>query len=110
MSTQTKLTRRQFMTGCSAAIAALAGSQVSSLAFTPDAPNPEAIIIVFLRGGWDALNVVPPIAAGPDRGYYPHHGAPGRGGPADQGQGCVPDDGRGIPFAQGLYDGPCRDH
>ena len=70
MSTQTKLTRRQFMTGCSAAIAALAGSQVSSLAFTPDAPNPEAIILVFLRGGWDALNVVPPIAAGPDRGYY----------------------------------------
>ena len=70
MSTQTKLTRRQFMTGCSAAIAALAGSQVSSLAFTPDAPNPEAIIVVFLRGGWDALNVVPPIAAGPDRGYY----------------------------------------
>ena len=70
MSTQTKLTRRQFMTGCSAAIAALAGSQVSSLAFTPDAPNPEAIIVVFLRGGWDALNVVPPIAAGSDRGYY----------------------------------------
>jgi uncharacterized protein (DUF1501 family) len=70
MDTHTKVTRRQFMIGCSAAIAALAGSQIRTLAFAVGAANPDALIVVFLRGGWDALNVVPPIADGSDRGFY----------------------------------------
>lgn len=66
-----KFTRRSFMMGCSAAIAAMAGSRITHTAFSIGEANPEAIIVVFLRGGWDALNVVPPIADGhPDRGFY----------------------------------------
>jgi uncharacterized protein (DUF1501 family) len=59
--------------GCSGAIAAMAGARLTSLAFAdpraPGAYNEEILVVVFLRGGWDSLNVVPPIA-GPDRGYY----------------------------------------
>lgn len=66
-------TRRQFLQGCSAAIAAMAGARLSNLAFanleSPMAENNDILICVFLRGGWDALNVIPPIA-GTDRGYY----------------------------------------
>jgi uncharacterized protein (DUF1501 family) len=61
------------MVGCSAAIAALAGARLTNVAFanpaSPAAATKEILVAVFLRGGWDALNVVPPIA-GPDRGYY----------------------------------------
>jgi uncharacterized protein (DUF1501 family) len=68
-----KLSRRQFMVGCSAAIAAFAGARLTRLAFAaPDDPdffNQEIFLLVFLRGGWDAMNVVMPIAGG-DRGYY----------------------------------------
>jgi uncharacterized protein (DUF1501 family) len=68
-----RLSRRQFLQGCSAAIAAMAGARLTHVAFAdPDAPgsyNEEILVVVFLRGGWDALNVVPPIA-GPDRGHY----------------------------------------
>lgn len=64
------LSRRSFMVGCSTAIAALAGSRIGNIAFAVGEDNPECVIAVFLRGGWDALNVVPPVAAGPDRGYY----------------------------------------
>ncbi|MBI4928427.1 MAG: DUF1501 domain-containing protein [Anaerolineae bacterium] len=74
------ISRRSFLVGCAGAIAALAGSRLTSLAFydpsaEPAIPVPNAInsaerlIVVFLRGGWDALNVVPPIA-GEDRGHY----------------------------------------
>ena len=35
----------------------------------PGADNNDILVVVFLRGGWDALNVVPPMA-GADRGYY----------------------------------------
>jgi len=66
-------TRRQFLQGCSAAIAAMAGARLTHVAFAdPTAPgsyNDEILVVVFLRGGWDALNVVPPIS-GADRGYY----------------------------------------
>jgi uncharacterized protein (DUF1501 family) len=65
-----KMTRRGFMVGCSAAIASFAGG-LSFTAFGSQAaePNQDIVIVVFLRGGMDGLNLVPPIA-GPDRGYY----------------------------------------
>ncbi len=68
-----KITRRGFLVGCSTAIAALAGSQLTSLAFaSPDAPaqaNRDILVVIFLRGGSDGLSMVPP-RSGPDRGYY----------------------------------------
>ena len=54
------LTRRQFLRS------ALPGLH---LTFGQAAVPSELLVIVFLRGGWDALNVVPPLA-GPDRGLY----------------------------------------
>jgi uncharacterized protein (DUF1501 family) len=65
-----KPTRRGFMVGCSAAIASFTGG-LSFTAFSSMAaePNQEITIVVFLRGGMDGLNLVPPIS-GPDRGYY----------------------------------------
>jgi uncharacterized protein (DUF1501 family) len=65
------LTRREFMVGCSAAIAAMAGARISQIALAQQ-PGPAAgdtIITVFLRGGMDGLNTVLPID-GPDRGFY----------------------------------------
>lgn len=73
MSNQLQLSRRQFMVGCSAAIAAMAGSRISQMAIAaPDGPNAntyESVIVVFLRGGLDGLNAVLPIG-GVDRGNY----------------------------------------
>jgi uncharacterized protein (DUF1501 family) len=65
-----KTTRRGFMIGCSAAIASMTGG-LSFTAFgsAEDEPNQDILVVVFLRGGMDGLNVVPPIA-GDDRGYY----------------------------------------
>jgi uncharacterized protein (DUF1501 family) len=67
------LSRREFLVGCCSAIAALAGSRITNLAFRdPEVPTilgGEILLVIFLRGGWDALNVVLPIA-GADRGYY----------------------------------------
>jgi uncharacterized protein (DUF1501 family) len=65
-----KMTRRGFMVGCSAAIASFAGG-LSFTAFGSQAaePNQDIVIVVFLRGGMDGINLVPPIA-GPDRGFY----------------------------------------
>lgn len=65
-----KFTRRNFLVGCSAAIAALAGSRITNMAFSIGEDYPETIVVLFLRGGWDALNVVPPVVAGTDRGFY----------------------------------------
>ncbi len=67
-----RISRRGFLMGCSAAIAAMAGSRITNLAFA--APQAQAglgqlLVVVFLRGGWDALNVVAPIG-GPDAGIY----------------------------------------
>lgn len=63
------LTRRGFLKGCSAGIAALAGARLTNVAFAAPESDDEIFVLVFLRGGWDALNVVPPIA-GDDREYY----------------------------------------
>ncbi|MCB0159558.1 MAG: DUF1501 domain-containing protein, partial [Caldilineaceae bacterium] len=66
-----KLSRRGFMIGCSSAIAAMAGSRLSYVAFgsPEDEPNQDILVVVFLRGGMDGLSVVAPIA-GADRGLY----------------------------------------
>ena len=52
-----RITRRTFLMGCSAAIAAMAGARLTHLAFAaPDILyNDEILVVVFLRGGWDAL-------------------------------------------------------
>lgn len=67
------ISRRRFLQGCSAAIAALAGSRLTHVAFAApgvQAPaNRHHLVVVFLRGGWDALNVLP-VLGGPDRAYY----------------------------------------
>lgn len=69
-----KLTRRSFMVGCSAAIAALAGSRITHLAFAspnaPDATDGEIVVVVFLRGGIDGINVVVPIGGSSNDRYY----------------------------------------
>lgn len=66
-----KVSRRGFMVGCSAAIAALAGGRLTHVAFGNPAaePNQEVLVVVFLRGGMDGLSVVAPMA-GDDRGHY----------------------------------------
>ena len=66
-----KPTRRRFVQGCSAAIAGMAGARFTNLVFGApgDANNEEILVVVFLRGGMDGLNMVMPIA-GVDRGYY----------------------------------------
>ncbi|MCB0123214.1 MAG: DUF1501 domain-containing protein [Caldilineaceae bacterium] len=71
-----ELSRRGFMVGCSAAIAAMAGGRLGYVAFgSPmQEPNQEIMIVVFLRGGMDGLSVVMPIA-GDDRGYYENNRA-----------------------------------
>ena len=65
--------RRSFLTNCFSAAAALSGSQLTHLGFsspkTPFVNSRQILVVIFLRGGWDALNVIPPIA-GADRGYY----------------------------------------
>jgi uncharacterized protein (DUF1501 family) len=63
------LTRRNFLQGCSYAIASMAGARLTNLAFAQENNPSDTLVIVFLRGGWDALNVVPPLQ-GADRGFY----------------------------------------
>lgn len=65
-----KVSRRGFMVGCSAAIASMTGG-LSFTAFgsAADEPNQEILVVVFLRGGMDGMNLVMPIA-GADRGHY----------------------------------------
>jgi uncharacterized protein (DUF1501 family) len=66
------ITRRQFVVGCSAAVAAMAGGRIGQLVFAsqPQAtyqaylpitvsPN-EIFIMIFLRGGCDGLSLVSP--------------------------------------------------
>lgn len=67
--------RREFLVGCSSAIAAMAGSRLGWLGMARggqmavSAENRETLVVVFLRGGMDGLSLVPPIA-GDDRGHY----------------------------------------
>jgi len=66
----TGVSRRGFLFGCSAA--AFVGSRISEVVFASDfalADDGDVVVTVFLRGGWDVMNVVPPID-GPDRGFY----------------------------------------
>ncbi len=62
-------TRRGFITGCSAAVAAYAGTHFNTLAFGQPGTNEDILVSVFLRGGLDGLNLVMPID-GADRGHY----------------------------------------
>ncbi len=53
--------RREFLVGCSAAIAAMAGSSITGFSFAPQEVTAKDIFIyVFLRGGCDGLNLVGP--------------------------------------------------
>lgn len=61
------LNRRDFMIGCSTAIAAMAGSSIESFAFSEEAKeNKDIFVFVFLRGGCDGLNLVAPVS---DKNY-----------------------------------------
>jgi uncharacterized protein (DUF1501 family) len=66
-----ELDRREFLKGCGAgaAIAAVGPTML----FSQDAhaaENPfDTVVVVFLRGGIDGLNLVPPVS-GNDRGFY----------------------------------------
>ena len=66
-----KTSRRGFLVGCSSAIAAMAGAQMNRVVFgNPEAePNQNILVVIFLRGGCDALSVITPLG-GADRGYY----------------------------------------
>jgi len=75
------ISRRQFLIGCSASIAAMAGACITRLAYAQPEAREDTLVVIFLRGGWDALNVVPPMD-GPDRGLY-QQARPGVQIPAD---------------------------
>ncbi|MCH9646811.1 MAG: DUF1501 domain-containing protein [Deltaproteobacteria bacterium] len=65
----TDTTRRGFVTGCCAAIAAYSGTRFNTVAFGQPGSNEDILVHVFLRGGLDGLNLIPPID-GADRGHY----------------------------------------
>lgn len=67
-----KTTRRGFMVGCSAAIASMAGARLNYAAFgsPEEEPTQEIVVVVFLRGGCDALSLIAPYGASADRGHY----------------------------------------
>jgi uncharacterized protein (DUF1501 family) len=62
------MNRRDFLVGCSSAIAALSGSRLTGMAFGAPSSN-ECLVVVFLRGGWDALSVLSPLE-GEERARY----------------------------------------
>ena len=64
-------TRRGFLMGCSAAIANLAAARFTNLAFagSGSSSDRDVLVVLFLRGGMDALSFVVPTG-GPDRGHY----------------------------------------
>ena len=66
-----KISRRGFLVGCSSAIAAMAGARINQVVFggPEGGSNEDVLVLVFLRGGCDVLNLLPPIG-GADRGYY----------------------------------------
>jgi uncharacterized protein (DUF1501 family) len=57
------ISRREFVVGCSAAIAAMTGGWVSNLAFAApgDTTRRDILVVVFLRGGCDGLSLVAPV-------------------------------------------------
>jgi uncharacterized protein (DUF1501 family) len=54
------ISRRGFIQGCSAAIAALSGARLGSVALAAE-EGAEILVVVFLRGGCDVLNMLPPL-------------------------------------------------
>jgi uncharacterized protein (DUF1501 family) len=66
-----RIDRRHFLKGCCATAAV--GAVGPTLMFADEAQaavNPyDTVVLIFLRGGIDGLNLVPPIA-GNDRGFY----------------------------------------
>lgn len=64
-------TRRGFLVGCSAAIAQLASARFTNLVFAAGgAAGPtDTVVVLYLRGGYDGLNLVLPTS-GADRGLY----------------------------------------
>src|SRR3546814_17131667 len=68
------LDRREFLKGCcaTAAVGAVAGPSLLFSDPAHAAANPyDTIVHVFLRGGLDGLNLVPPVS-GNDRAFYAH--------------------------------------
>lgn len=65
------ISRRGFLQGCSAAIAAMSGARMHSAVFgSPEnEPNQQILVNIFLRGGMDVLSFLPPMG-GSDRGFY----------------------------------------
>ena len=73
---QKEISRRQFLQGCSLSIAAMSGARLTHLSFNSSKGRRQAaaqpagtLVLVFLRGGWDALSVVTPLE-GEDRKVY----------------------------------------
>jgi uncharacterized protein (DUF1501 family) len=68
--TSPSLSRRNFLMGCSAAVAAMSGARLNYVAFgSPEGGNQEMMVVIFLRGGTDGLSIVAPWD-GADRGLY----------------------------------------
>jgi hypothetical protein len=44
--------RRQFLQGCSYAIASMAGARLTNLSFAQEDNSSDTLVVVFLRGGW----------------------------------------------------------
>lgn len=64
------VSRRNFLMGCSAAIAAMTGARLNYVAFgSPEGGNQDMMVVLFLRGGMDGLSVLAPWD-GADRGHY----------------------------------------
>lgn len=57
-----KMERRQFLQGCCAGIAALAGSRITNVTFAQTPGQRDILVTVFLRGGMDALTLLSPFA------------------------------------------------
>jgi uncharacterized protein (DUF1501 family) len=60
--------RRTFIQGCSA-LMALASARLTGFALSPQQHQADTLVVVSLRGGWDALNVIVP-RDGADRSFY----------------------------------------
>jgi uncharacterized protein (DUF1501 family) len=56
--------RRKFMVGCSSAIAAVSATNIGNMVFAnplQTTTSNEIFVLIFCRGGWDALSLVPPF-------------------------------------------------
>jgi uncharacterized protein (DUF1501 family) len=64
-------TRRGFLVGCSAAIASLASARFTNLLFAAPGSSTveDTLVVLYLRGGFDGLNLVLPTG-GADRALY----------------------------------------